>query len=203
MTLQKPGFERTHLQSLVGCRWSLFRISLAPLRTWRLPRRSTPPSHPCRAPGRLLGPAHSARWTGRNYDDAVCPSRGTATKGHGEGVTIYHLSHDRTCGLSLPLCVPNSPVWYLVKLQPHSCVSSAVWLSCYSPMLEQRSQPPWKNMHINKHTEYIIYTHKWKNESKFCAPVHCSTVILPNYMGILFSLNGFYRKIRCTAQDMC
>lgn len=71
----------TSLQSLVGCHWSLSRISLVLLQTWQLPRHSTPPSHPCRELGRLLGPVHSVHWTDRNYDDAVCPSHETAAKG--------------------------------------------------------------------------------------------------------------------------
>lgn len=109
----------THLQSLVGCRWSLFHISLVPLQTWQLQRRSTPPSHPCRALGRPLAPAHSEHWTGRNYDDAVCPSHGTAPK------------WTKKRGYNILLKSPSGTVgWVCVKLTSVISREAAAALMC-------------------------------------------------------------------------
>lgn len=80
-----------HLQSLVGCRWSLSHIFLVPPRTWRPPRRSTPPSRPGTAPGHPLGPVHSAHWRGRSCGDAGCPLRETTDNRPKSPLNSYRL----------------------------------------------------------------------------------------------------------------
>lgn len=126
----------TSLQSLVGCRWSLFRISLVPLQTWQLPRRSTPPSHPCRELGRLLGPVHSVHWTGHNYDDAVCPLHETIAKGHRKEVIIYDFSHNQVLqGECVCVCVQHTSV-----ISREAAAALMCKLGCLTELLQSNAR---------------------------------------------------------------
>lgn len=99
-----------HLQSLVGCHWSLFHISLMPLQTWQLPRRSTPPSHLCKAPGPPLGPVRSAHWTNRNYGGAMCPSHGTVINARRKKTLQNHQLNPSEVLQGSTVCVPLTSV---------------------------------------------------------------------------------------------